>query len=355
MLNILIAGDCIFEPEPLRELLLHDIEASMMIRVKRYEFGETQYLLNESTRIPTGMAMENPSAISRYPDYGVREFYGDPLALYDEIGNAHILIIHGAALPRVVIEHALNLRAVITLRGGAVNVDVDCLKERGIQFFNTPGKNAQSVAEFVLGQLLDFERGYTYGNIRLRNNQWWIKAISDYKSHELQGKSFGLIGYGRIARCFRKLLRSFDARVYAYSPHVAEQELLNDDVYPTCLDDLVKCSHYVSLHTRPEKGVPPLMDARVISLMRSDAVLINSARGGLLDYGALKQALSKNKIRGAVIDVLGDEPFGFYKELIDMPNALVTPHIAGITAETIERGYKMAVQAVSQSLQNINI
>lgn len=354
MVKVFIAGDCIFEPEPLRERLEATIGTKILdIRTKRFLFGETRYRINLQTPLPTGMAMEDPALIKRYPDCGVREFYGEPMALYDEIGDAEVLILHGAALPRKVIEHAKNLKAVISLRGGPVNVDTACLAERGIEFLNTVGKNAQAVAEFTLGALLDFERGYTYGNTQLKANWWWIKAIDpDFKSHELRGKTFGLIGYGQIARRLRQLLRGFDAKVCAYSPHVADADLENDNVLRVPLDELVTTSDYVSLHTRAKSCEPPLMNARLLALMRPDAVLINSARGGLLDYVALKDVLAQRKLRGAVLDVLGGEPFGTYQKLIQLPNAFVTPHIAGMTVETVERGYRQAGELLGQYLKD---
>lgn len=343
-MNLLITGDCLFEPKLLQKLVEETFGPDKFnIRVKRFSFGETSFPVDSGMPLPSGMAFENPSVKAGYEDYGVSEFYGHPLALYDEIKDAEILVIHGAALPRKVIENAPNLRAVITLRGGPANIDTECLKERDIRFYNTPGKNAQAVAEFVLGEVLDFERGYTCGNTQLKDRRWWIKAISDYESHELQYKTWGLIGYGRIARCLRELLSGFRAEILAYDPYVADSVLEEDTVTRVTLEELVKKSHYISLHARAEKGAPPLMDARLISMMQPDAVLINSARGALVDHTALKNALTGNRIRGAVLDVLGNEPFGFYEGIIDMQNAFITPHIAGSTLETVERGYRMAI------------
>lgn len=347
-IKVLIAGDCIFEPEPLGEMLAAEIP-HLDIRTHRFSFGDTEYQVDPATALPTGMAMEDPKLLKSYPDCGVKEFYGDPLSLYDVIGDAEVLILHGAALPRAVIEHAEYLEAVISLRGGPVNVDTACLKERGINFFNTEGKNAQAVAEFALGELLDFERGYSYGNARLKEGVWWIKAIDpNFKSRELEGKTFGLIGYGQIARRLRKLLSGFDAKILAYDPYVDEQEMIKDEVQKVTLDDLVGSADYVSLHARAQKGEPPLMNEQLLGLMRPDAVLINTARGGLLDYAALLDALKQNKIRGAVLDVLGNEPFGFYQDIITLPNCFVTPHTAGSTVETVNRGYRMATNILKK-------
>ncbi len=343
MFRILITGDAFFEPAPLQALIEERFPGKTAIRTIRFPFPETEYPINPALPIPSGMLMEDPQKKAAYPDAGVKEFYGDPFALSGKVADAEIIIIHGAALPRKVIEEAAALRAVIVLRGGPENVDREALRERGVELFLTSGKNAHAVAEFVLGCIIDFERGATYGSTLLREGRWWIKSISGYVSHELQYRTFGFIGYGRIAQCLRKLLTGFSATVLAYDPYQDKAVMEKDGVRPASLDEVLRESDYVSLHARAAKNEPPLMNAERLAAMRPDAVLINSARGALLDYTALEAALDKQQIRGAILDVLGNAPFGDYKGLIERRNVLVTPHIAGSSKETVERGYTMAL------------
>ncbi|MEA4815795.1 MAG: NAD(P)-dependent oxidoreductase [Lachnospiraceae bacterium] len=349
MIKVLISGDSFFDPDIYKERLKEAFpEGTLDIRTHKYVFTCPGYLLEENISIPSGMVMEDPAVKASYPDCGVNEFYGEPYMLFDEIKDAEVLFIHGAALPRKVIENADNLKCIISMRGGPVNIDRQCLKERNIEFYNTNGKNAQAVAEFALGATLAFERGMAYGNACLMENWWWIKAADKYKSHELQNKTFGLIGYGRVARCLRKLLTGFDAKVIAYDPYVGDEAFAAENVKKVSLDELVSTADYVSLHARAEKGEPPVMNKEKIAMMKPSAVLINSARGALLDYKALKSALHENKIRGAVIDVLGSEPFGFYEDIIKSRTAFITPHIAGSTVETVNRGYSMGIDLLKK-------
>ncbi len=320
------------------------------IRIKRYSFYDCSFPLDAETTIPSGMCFENPKVKMSYEDCGVNEFYGEPYSLIDDIKDVDILVIHGAALPRRVLENAGRLKYIISLRGGPANIDMQYVKERGIKLLNTNGKNAQAVAEFTLGALLDFERDITYGNGYLKNDYWWIKAVDSRTSHELRNKKFGFIGYGNIAQKLRKLLSGFDIEAFAYSPHVDEEVLSKSNVKRLPLEELVSTCDYVSLHTRPVKGQPPVMSAEMINMMKSDAVLINSGRGALLDYAALKKALEEKRIRGAVLDVLGNEPFGFYKELLTMSNTLITPHIAGQSYETCVRACEMGTALLRQIL-----
>ncbi|MDR1828776.1 MAG: hypothetical protein LBR29_10630 [Methylobacteriaceae bacterium] len=350
MVNVLIVGDAFFNPEDLRQLFERKFPGKISVRTEFFSFPESEYPIDPDMAIPSGMLMEDPKKRGSYPDAGVREFYGNPFALSGKVRDTEVLVIHGAALPAAVIDGAEQLKAVIVLRGGPENIAIGSLRERGIRLLQTSGKNADGVAEFTLGALLDFERGFTYGNALLLQNRWWIKSLSGRQSRELRRKTFGFVGYGRIARSLRQLLTGFSARVLAYDPYVDAATMNADDVEPVTLKQLLRTADYVSLHARAKKGEPPMMGAEQFALMRPDAVLINSARGALLDYRALEEALEQKKIRGAVLDVLGDAPFSDYQPLIRRPDVLVTPHIAGHSRETVERGYAMAVDLLGDYL-----
>ncbi len=350
-MTILITGDNMMRPEMFRDRIEEAFGRDRFeIRIKKYDFEETGFSIAEEDRIPSGMCFESPAVKQAYPSCGVSEFYGDPFSLQGCLQGVDLLIIHGAALPREVLEKADSLRYIISLRGGPANIDLDCVKEKGIQFFNTNGKNAQAVAEFALGALLDFERGISRGSAGLLHDWWWIKGADHVVSHELRHKTFGFVGYGRIAQDFRKLLSGFEIEACAYSPHVDDAVFERDGVRRVSLEELAESCDYVSLHTRPVKGQPPVFSREMIFRMREDAVLINTGRGALLDYPALRDALEQRRIRGAVLDVLGNEPFRFYRELLRLDNVLVTPHIAGQSLETCQRACSMSIDILRRIL-----
>lgn len=353
MMTILITGDNMMKPERFEQAIENEFGRIFQIRQKKYTFEDTGFTIGPETKIPSGMCFEDPNLKMQYPDCDVSEFYGTPNSLAEEIKDVDILILHGAALPNRVLENANRLKYIISLRGGPVNVDIDAVKIRGIQFFNTDGKNAPAVAEFALGALLDFERGISLGSGRLGNSWWWVKGADSYESHEIAGKRFGFVGYGHIARDLRKMLTGFDVETCAYDPYVSDEVFAHDNVQRMSLEELVAVSDYVSLHARPTKGAPPLMNKEMIARMQKHAVLINTARGKLLDYQALKDALNEKKIRGAVLDVLGDEPFGFYQEMIAMDSTLITPHIAGQSVETCDRACKMTIGFLHQIIDSL--
>ena len=340
-MKVLIAGDNLMDPALFREAYEGKIPG-LEIRTVKFDFPGRGFPLLDDTVVPSGMSWQDPRDSRVYE--GVREYYGDPLALIDEIGDTEVLVIHGAALPKKVIEKAKSLKYVIALRGGPVNIDVACLKARGIALLNTSGKNAQAVAEFLMGQLLCFERGIEQGHAALREGYWQTQVINFNRAgFELKNKTFGLIGYGRVARCLRHILLGFDARVIAYDPFVPAEDFKQDEIQSVDLETLMRTAQYISLHARQPKG-GTLVDERLISLMRKDTVLINTARGSLLDYRALETALKTGMIRGAVLDVYGSEPYSFYRELVRMDNVIATPHIAGATKETVLRAVEMSAE-----------
>lgn len=354
MMTILITGDNMMRPEKFKAA----IEAAFggntfMIRTKFYGFSQTGFYVEPGTSIPSGMCFEDPMRRMTYPDHGVSEFYGEPCSLVEDIKGVDILIIHGAALPREVMENADRLKYIIALRGGPANIDLEYARKKGIGVFNTNGKNAPAVAEFALGALLDFERGISFGSKRLGEGWWWIKGADSCESHEIRGKKFGFIGYGHIAQELRKLLSGFDIEAFAYSPHISNEILDKDNVKRLELEELVSTCDYVTLHARPEKGKPPLMSAALLRKMQKHSVLVNTGRGALVDHAALKDVLREKKIRGAVLDVLGNEPFGFYKELIALDSTLITPHIAGQSAETCERACSMSVALLREIVDSL--
>ena len=355
MITVLITGDNMMRPEKFKAAIEAEFgKEKFDIRIKAFDFDHTEFRIDDGTQIPSGMCFEDPVAKSKCPESGVSEFYGEPLALLDSIAGVDVLIIHGAALPSAVLERADRLKYIIALRGGPANIDMDTVNRRGIKLMKTSGKNAPAVAEFALGALLDFERGISRGNAMLKEQRWWIKGADTCESHELCGKKFGFIGYGHIAQNLRSLLSAFNIEAFAYSPHVSDELLAAQNVKRLQLEELVASCDYVSLHSRAVKGAPPLMDAHLLGLMQSRAVLINTARGALVDYGALKEALRERRIRGAVLDVLGNEPFAFYRELICMDNVLVTPHIAGQSVETCERACVMGVRLLHQIVEEMS-
>lgn len=176
-----------------------------------------------------------------------------------------------------------------------------------------------------------------------------VLRIRSHGSGTVQ-KNFGLIGYGRIARHLARILKGFQVNVVAYDPYVNDEDFAADEVTKLSLEELLSVSDFVSLHARQPKGAEPILNAGTLALIKPEAVLINTARGDLIDYLVLKDQLASKRLRGAVLDVFGDEPFAFYNELLALPNVLGTPHIAGGSQETVKRGIHMTIEFLESFL-----
>jgi D-3-phosphoglycerate dehydrogenase len=351
MNRILIVGDKFFDPVMVGEVLKSKLSAKFELDIDtiKYDFPVEQFMLDDHTTVPSGMSWDDPNEVKE--PCGVREFYGEPFALLNKLQGIHILIVHGAAVPREVLEQADQLKAVVILRGGPVNIDKAYLEQRGITMFNTNGKNAEGVAEFTMGLLLSFLRNIPESSSFLKEGVW-KPGYYEYERTgiELYTKTFGLIGYGRIARHLARILKGFQMNVVAYDPFVKEEDFAEIGVKPVSLEQLLSESDFVSLHARQAKGAEPILNKKTLALMKPEAVLVNTARGDLIDYPALKAQLTSGRLRGAVLDVFGDEPFAFYNELLGLPNVLGTPHIAGGSQETVKRGINMTADFLESFL-----
>jgi D-3-phosphoglycerate dehydrogenase len=351
MNRILIVGDKFFDPVMVGEELKSKLSAKFDLDIDtiKYDFPVEQFMLDDNTCVPSGMSWDDPN--EEKEPCGVREFYGEPFALLNKLQGIDILIVHGAAVPRKALEQADQLKAVVVLRGGPVNIDKAYLEQRGITIFNTNGKNAEGVAEFTIGLLLSFLRNIPESSAFLREGVW-KPGYYEYERTgvELYQKTFGLIGYGRIARHLARILKGFQMNVVAYDPFVKEEDFAEIGVKPMTLEQLLAESDFVSLHARQPKGAGPILNESTLALMKPQAVLVNTARGDLIDYPALKERLADGRLRGAVLDVFGDEPFVFYNELLALPNVLGTPHIAGGSQETVKRGIHMTIDFLGSFL-----
>lgn len=349
-MKIFIAGDKYFRPEVLiRKLkeMLADCPTELVFDSVTLPYPVDHIALTDDYVVPTGMAWDQNMDES-YGTQGVREYYGSNDTLKGLLTDCDILIIHGAALPASLIDEAKNLKLICCMRGGPVNLDLEYAKSKGIQCTNSPGKNAQGVAEYTVGLALAHIRHIPEGAAGLAQDQY-IQRYGDYDvlGYELEQKQFGLVGFGRIAQRLCRILKGFGCQVLAYDPFMADDVVRELGATPCTLDTLLQESDIISLHAR---GKGCIIGAREFDLMKPNALFINTARGTLVDYKALCAALEDGKISGAALDVFGTEPFAFYRALSAMPNVTATPHMAGISRETVIRGIDMTGQEIHNFL-----
>jgi D-3-phosphoglycerate dehydrogenase / 2-oxoglutarate reductase len=268
-------------------------------------------------------------------------------ALPGEIANADALIVRSATkVTRDLLDQAQRLKVVGRAGSGVDNIDVEAATHRGVLVMNTPGGNSVSVAEHTLALLLALVRSVPQANASIQAGRWEKSSAS---GTELRGKTLGIIGFGRIGTELARRARAFEMEVLAHDPYVAPEAARELDVELIPLDDLLRRSDIVSLHTSLSPSTEKMIDATALAKMKRGARLINCARGELIDEPALAEALRCGQLSGAAVDTFATEP-PKNSPLIGLSNLIATPHIAGSTAEAQEEVGTAVAQQVRDYL-----
>ena len=257
----------------------------------------------------------------------------DKEKLIENINNYDVLVVRSnTKVTSDVLEAGAkgNLKLVIRAGVGIDNIDLYYAKKVGIKVSNTPDASSDSVAELALGHMFSVARYIAVANYTMRNGQWNKKQ---YKGSEIAGKILGIIGMGRIGKALAGKAEALGMKII-YADVLGKQDNLAYEFMD--LDNLLKVSDYVSLHVPYDKDKGALISSREISMMKEGAVIINCARGKVVDEEALLEGLNSGKLAGAGIDVFEQEP-SKNTELINHERVSVTPHIGASTKEAQER------------------
>ncbi|MEH8138644.1 phosphoglycerate dehydrogenase [Gallibacterium anatis] len=274
----------------------------------------------------------------------------DEEELIEAIKDAHFIGIRSRThLTEKVLQHAHKLIAIGCFCIGTNQVDLEAAKHRGIPVFNAPFSNTRSVAELVLGEMLLLMRNVPKANFEVHRGVWNKSAAG---SNEARGKILGIIGYGHIGSQLSVIAESLGMRVYFYD--IENKLPLGNAQQVRTLEELLTMSDVVSLHVPENSSTKNLMSAERIAQLKQGAILINAARGTVVDIDALSAALEAGKLRGAAIDVFPKEPASI-NEVFESPlrrfeNVILTPHIGGSTSEAQENiGTEVASKFVKYS------
>ncbi len=290
---------------------------------------------------------------------GVKEANGDTTNIKKHIRDADMVVTGYAPLTMAIMEEAPRLRMIGVSRGGPVNVDLEAATSRGIIVFRTVGRNAVSVADQTLGMMLSESRNISRLHHALRTGSYFKdveehgrqRYMSGYRWMELEGKKLGLIGYGQVGRRVAARAKAFGMTVKVHDPFVEAEALREDECVKTGLDDLLASSDFVSIHARLTPETRHMIDAEALKKMKPTAILINTARGEIIDEEALVTALKEGWIAGAALDVFEDDPIKSRNQLLTLSNMTLTPHSAGRSPETERRGYRQIARQVASYLR----
>ncbi|MBL0094959.1 MAG: hydroxyacid dehydrogenase [Piscinibacter sp.] len=275
----------------------------------------------------------------------------DAPRLLAEAARADAIVVRNRTQVRGALLEALRRCKVVGRLGvGLDNIDVAACEQRGMAVIPATGANALSVAEYVVGTAMLLLRGAYQSSAAVAAGQWPRTALSS--GREIAGKTLGLIGFGSIGQLTASLARALGMTVIAFDAMMDEDHPAFAAVGARCtgLDEVIRSADVLSLHVPLVESTRGLFDAARIASMKPGAVLINTARGGILDEVAVAAALKSGQLGGAAIDVFGTEPLPAAPHFQGCPNLLLTPHVAGLTAEANERVSSLIAGKVLEAL-----
>ena len=257
---------------------------------------------------------------------------GDPKVMLPELKDADGVIIRIGSIDRETMEQCPNLKVIGRPGVGVDDVDVEAATELGIPVVIAPGANTRSVAEHAMAMMFACAKDMMRSDKEMRKGNFGIR--SSYKAFELLGKTLGLIGYGHIGSVFADMAKGIGMNVIVYDPFVKKEAVEEKGYgYREDMRDDLKEAYVVSLHTPLTPQTRNMIGEAELKLMKKDSILINCARGGIVDEEALNKALDENWIHSAGTDVVVHEPIDPADPIFSHDNIVVSPHMAGQTRE----------------------
>lgn len=266
----------------------------------------------------------------------------DAARLLAEAPRCDAIVVRNRTQVRGELLAALTRCTVVGRLGvGLDNIDVAACEKRGIRVIPATGANAHSVAEYVIGTAMVLLRGAYASSADVAAGRWPRNALS--QGRELAGKTLGLVGFGSIGQLTARLAEALGMKVMAFDPAMPDSSVT--------LEQLLANADVVSLHVPLVDSTRNMFDAERIASMKKGAILVNTARGGIVDEPAVAAALRNGHLGGAALDVFAEEPLPAAPHFEGCPNLLLTPHIAGVTRESNERVSSVIAAKVLEALR----
>lgn len=309
-----------------------------------------------------------------YSGFGVSSRKLDEDELIEALQGIDILISEFEPVSARVIAAAASLKIIGCCRTGPeASVDVEAATERSIPVLYTPGRNAVSVAEFTVALMISAARrlaevyhllkytdeltGVSYGDKagdrKGVTSEWSLDPeapFNRFQGPELAGKVVGLVGYGAVGRAIAERLKGFRMRIRIFDPYVTDAQARAEGVENVSLEQLAETADFVVMAAKVTEETHGLFSAAMFDRMKPTAYFINTARAALVDYDALLRALSGGGIAGAALDVYPEEPIPSDSPLRSLPNAVLTPHLAGASIDIPRHHSRIIVEGIRQAL-----
>ncbi len=278
--------------------------------------------------------------------------YFDVKELAEKLLGYDIFITEADDIKKSEIFNQIDLKLIVSCRGDPFNIDLVTATKNKIPVLNTPLRNVDAVAEATIGFILSLARKLYKVDRVLHSEDFeiidfedWVEYFNQFEGVELKGKTIGIIGFGQIGRRVADRLKPFGVNFLIYDPYVLDEKV-EDYGKKVDIDFLMRESDFITIHAIATDENDNLINEERIYMMKKTAYIINTAKGSLIDYDALYQALEKKKIAGAALDVFPMEPIDEDNKFLELSNVIVSPHIGGNTIEIIERQSKMLLEDI---------
>ena len=293
----------------------------------------------------------------------VKEANGNPVYIKENIAGCAVVVSGYAPFTSEIMDASGELKIIGISRGGPVNADHDAATERGIRVLRAVGRNAESVADQTLGFVISESRFISRHSHEVKSGKYFEKLESEGRSSymssfnwmELNGKTLGLIGYGQVGTRVAQRAHAFGMNVIVYDPYIDVSILMSEGCASVKLDSLLRDSDFISIHAKLTPETRHMINDQTLSKMKKNSVIINTARGEIIDEEALYRALTNGVIASAALDVFEVDPIRQYNPLIGLDNVTITPHSAGSSPDTEMRGYRQVALQVTAFLRGEEI
>lgn len=280
---------------------------------------------------------------------------------YNDTGNAYTkeqflekckdadgVIIGVESCDKEFMDYCTNLKAIVKFGVGTDNIDLEYAKEKNIKVGRTVGSNSRSVCELVMSFMFADSKNLYSSLNEVKDNKW-----NKQTGYELLGKTVGIIGFGAIGKKVAAMAIGIGMRVMAYDAFAIDKEYARiNNIEISSVDDILKNADFVTLHCPLNDDTRNMIDEDQLKLMKNNAVLINTARGGIVNEESLYDALKQKRIRAAYFDVLTEEPPSIDNKLLQLENFYLTPHIASRSQEAEINTTNMASDVIVDLLKN---
>lgn len=338
MTGVLAAGDHFVLPRLLREALEVELRGDADGSPSSAQVELTELML-PWPEVPFGAVAE------------VSEASGSEDEMIEALSGVRACMTQLGPLTARMLDACPDLELFVVSRGGPVNANLAAATAHGVAVCFAPGRNAASTAEHTVALILAALRDLPGLHGALRAGQWWGDRYAyDQVGTEIEGSTVGLVGYGAVGSRVARVLVAFGAEVLVHDPY-ADPSSMPANVSAAGLETLLRRSKVVSLHARVTEETTGLIGAVQLALMPHGAVLVNSARGALVDYDAVCDALDSEQLAAAAFDVFPQEPLPPDSRLLRTRGVVVTPHLAGASRQVAEKAARIAAAEVGRWLR----